>query len=321
MDPIPLFIVSLFVLIVSLGGSFHTVQEGHVGVYWRGGRLLDRTTEPGWHTKVPLIDHMEEVQVTMQTDSVTEIPCGTSGGVVVYFDRIEVVNRLRADHVFKTVKEYGINYDKMWIFDKIHHEINQFCSKHTLREVFIDLFDTLDENLITALQQDCNKHDTGIDIINVRVTKPRIPESVRRSYEAIEAEKAALNLASERAKVVAKEAETEANRAKIQAEMAKSVRAIEIEKDIIEKEGVKKMRAIESEIHLNAEKAKADAALYSAKLEAEANHLKLTPQYLRYQTLMALSNVTKIYFGESIPKMLFEGHNGIEELFSTKERN
>lgn len=45
------------------------------------------------------------------------------------------------------MKEYTIEYDKTWIFDKIHHEINQFCSKHTLQEVFIDKFDTLDENL------------------------------------------------------------------------------------------------------------------------------------------------------------------------------
>jgi len=30
----------------------------------------------------------------MQTDEVLNIPCGTSGGVVIYFDKIEVVNIL-----------------------------------------------------------------------------------------------------------------------------------------------------------------------------------------------------------------------------------
>ncbi len=33
----------------------------------------------------------------MQTDEVTNIPCGTSGGVVIYFDKIEVVNLLSTD--------------------------------------------------------------------------------------------------------------------------------------------------------------------------------------------------------------------------------
>ena len=46
----------------------------------------------------------------------------------------QVVNRLKKESVFETIRDYGVNYDKIWIFDKIHHEINQFCSKHTLQE-------------------------------------------------------------------------------------------------------------------------------------------------------------------------------------------
>jgi len=75
------------------------------------------------------------VQVTLQTDKVTQIPCGTSGGTVITFDKIEVVNRLKREYVHETIKNYTIDYDKTWIYDKIHHEINQFCSAHTLEEV------------------------------------------------------------------------------------------------------------------------------------------------------------------------------------------
>lgn len=32
--------------------------------------------------------------MTLQTDEVKNVPCGTSGGVMIYFDRIEVVNIL-----------------------------------------------------------------------------------------------------------------------------------------------------------------------------------------------------------------------------------
>lgn len=32
--------------------------------------------------------------MTLQTDEVKNVPCGTSGGVIIYFDRIEVVNHL-----------------------------------------------------------------------------------------------------------------------------------------------------------------------------------------------------------------------------------
>jgi hypothetical protein len=41
-----------------------------------------------------------------------------------------------------------VNYDKTWIYDRIHHSVNQFCSRHTLQEVYIDLFDTIDDQLV-----------------------------------------------------------------------------------------------------------------------------------------------------------------------------
>ena len=43
--------------------------------------------------------------------------------------------------MYETLLNYGVNYDKTWIYDKIHHEINQFCSSHSLQQVYIDMFD------------------------------------------------------------------------------------------------------------------------------------------------------------------------------------
>jgi hypothetical protein len=45
---------------------------------------------------LPFLTTYKSVQSTMQTDEVLNIPCGTSGGVVIYFDKIEVVNILSA---------------------------------------------------------------------------------------------------------------------------------------------------------------------------------------------------------------------------------
>lgn len=103
-----------------------------------------------------------------------------------------MVNRLRKELAQETVKNYTVNYDKVWIFDKIHHEINQFCSKHTLQEVYIDQFDTLDEKLAEALTEGAVKWAPGIEVISIRVTKPRIPDNLLKNYEHIEAQKTAL---------------------------------------------------------------------------------------------------------------------------------
>lgn len=41
---------------------------------------------------------------------------------------------------YDIVKNYSPDYDKTLIYNKVHHELNQFCSSHTLHEVYIDLF-------------------------------------------------------------------------------------------------------------------------------------------------------------------------------------
>lgn len=82
------------------------------------------------------------------------------------------MNRLKKKDVWATIKNYTTAYDKTWIFDKIQydmvyyaysHEINQFCSSHTLEDVYITKFDSLDENLAQALQHDCNHWAPGIE--------------------------------------------------------------------------------------------------------------------------------------------------------------
>ncbi len=151
----------------------------------------------------------------MQTDEVKNIPCGTSGGVVIYFDKIEVVNLLSAESVHSIVKNFTADYDKTLIFNKIHHELNQFCSVHTLQEVYIDLFSDIDEYLKTALSQDLSAIAPGLIINTVRVTKPKIPESIRKNYELMEAEKTKLLISTQHQRVVEKEAETERKRALI----------------------------------------------------------------------------------------------------------
>ncbi len=99
---------------------------------------------------------------------VKNIPCGTSGGTMIYFDKIEVVNILNRDAVIEIVRNYTVNYDRTLIFDKIHHEVNQFCSMHTLQQVYIDLFSSIDDHLKRTLQSDLNILAPGLYISSVR---------------------------------------------------------------------------------------------------------------------------------------------------------
>ncbi|CAO2828369.1 unnamed protein product [Amaranthus hypochondriacus] len=284
----------------------HQVPEGHVGVYWRGGALLKTITDPGFHWKLPLITHYEPIQVTLQTDQVRDIPCGTKGGVMINFFRIEVVNRLKKDYVYDTLLNYGVHYDKTWIYDKIHHEINQFCSSHSLQQVYIDMFDQIDERMKDALQGDCTRYAPGVEIISVRVTKPTIPESIRQNYEQMEEERTKALIAIEKQKVAEKEAETQMKIAISEAEKNSNVSKIIMEQKLMEKESARAQQQIDNEMNFAREKCSADAYHYRLIREAEANILKLTPQYLELRFIEAISNNTKIYFGDKIPNMIFD---------------
>mmetsp|Transcript_56872 Transcript_56872/g.149815 ORF Transcript_56872/g.149815 Transcript_56872/m.149815 type:complete len:271 (+) Transcript_56872:226-1038(+) len=255
----------------------------------------------------PFVTRMHQVQVTVQTDQVLDIPCGTRGGVMITFDKVEVVNVLKKDHVLATVRNFGINYDKTWIFDKIHHEINQFCSQHSLQDVYIEKFSTVDDRIREALQEDCTKWDTGIDIVAVRVTKPRIPDVIRRNYEEMEAQKTQLMIAAEKQRVVEKEADTEKRRAKIEAEKMAEVSIIKKRQEIMEQEAARNISHIRDEMHRAREKAFADAEAYRIVQEAEANEQLLTPEFLEYQRYLIVSNRTKTFFGGSVDAMLGPG--------------
>ncbi|KAH0459330.1 hypothetical protein IEQ34_012144 [Dendrobium chrysotoxum] len=193
-----------------------------------------------FHLKLPLVTQFEPIQVTIQTDLVRDIPCGTKGGVMISFDKIEVlisefctkqvVNRLNKGHVYDTLLNYGVNYDKTWIYDKIHHEINQFCSSHSLQQVYIDMFD---QALIAIEEKDAEK-----------------------------------------------EAETQKKIALSEAEKNAQVSKILMEQKLMEKDSSKQQEAIENEMYIAREKSQADANFYRLFLElkfieAIANNSKI----------------------------------------------
>ncbi|XP_062521744.1 erlin-2-B-like [Corticium candelabrum] len=288
--------------------SLHMIDEGHVGVYYRGGALLKETSNPGYHLMLPAITSYRSVQTTLQTDEVKNVPCGTSSGVMIYFDRVEVVNFLDADRVYEVVKRYTVDYDRALIFNKVHHELNQFCSGHSVQEVYIDLFDKIDENLKTALEKDLGSMAPGLHVHAVRVTKPKIPEGIKLNYEKMEEEKTKLMIAQQKQKVVEKEAETERKRALIEAEKVAQVSKIQYQQKVTEKESQRQISRIEDESLLARQKAKSDGEFYSAQKQAEANKLLLSPEYLALKQYEAITTRSKLYFGPSIPKFFVDNN-------------
>ncbi len=169
------------------------------------------------------------------------------------------------------LSNYTVNYDRIWIFDKIHHFGNQYCSVHTLPEVYIDHFDgKVDDILAESLQRDCDIWAPGIQIISVRVTKPTLPSAIAANYHAMESEKRhsceVSNETRKRTLIEAEtaqrkalleaetlhnqtllRAETERQKAVIEAEQDAQVSKIAMERRIAEHEAAKRVTTIDAE--------------------------------------------------------------------------
>uniref|UniRef100_A0A672MYK7 Erlin-1 n=1 Tax=Sinocyclocheilus grahami TaxID=75366 RepID=A0A672MYK7_SINGR len=121
-----------------------------------------------------------------------------------------------------------------------------------------------------------------------------------------EAEKTRLLITAQTQKVVEKEAETERKKAIIEAQKVAQVAEIHFQQKVMEKETEKKISEIEDAAFLARERARADAEYYTAAKFAEANRLKLTPEYLELMKYQAIAANSKIYFGQDIPNMFVD---------------
>merc|ERR1711879_627321 len=69
-----------------------------------------------------------------------------------------------------------------------------------------------------------------------------------------------------------------------------------------QQESEKKIAEIQDMAYVASEKAKADALLYKAKQEAEANRLKLTPEYLELKNTNQLAQIPKYTMELTFPR-------------------
>jgi hypothetical protein len=89
-----------------------------------------------------------------------------------------------------------------------------------------------------------------------------------------------------------------------QAEKQAETSAIRMRQRIAEAEARLTEQEVETRLVLGRERGLADAAAYATAARAKANQQLLTPEYLQQQYMQALAASSKVYFGDSIPKML-----------------
>ncbi len=306
----------------------HFVDEGNVGIYYNLGSLSNTTTQSGIQFKYPFpIAKFSVVNIRPQTDQIIGVSCGTSDGLTLIFENVDVGNTLLINDVIRTIRKYGEDYDKYLVKDKVRHQMAVICANLTSHEVFNTKFYEIDDLLQTFLIEVNKELDSGLIIDFVRLSKPMIPEAIRKNYERIAEEKTNLKVEYEKQERLKKEAETKQilhqkelalslhkSQMEFQIASEKSKMEFQIAAEKSKNENEIKMQKILSEQEHNLienEIKKAQAITKQIGMIAEANGLKELYTIIGYKEYMiaqelahAMGPNAKFFFGEKVPNFL-----------------
>jgi hypothetical protein len=271
---------------------------GHVGLPIRMGEITPHLLHPGFNIYYPLTTSVLIVETRPQTDEVLDVPCGTNDGVQVLIRKIEVGNQLEQQHVLKVISEYGPDYDKYLVTDLVKAQITVICSKMSAQQVAIDLFDTIDDQLVKFIQDENDKKETGLKIHFVRLTRPELPKALNDNYLALAQEKTLKKVLEEKKARIRTEKESEQIVADKDNEMR--FRNNEMQNKILVQNMLAKQeeQKINSAIIIEAAKANAEKIMLEAKALSAMYGI---PGYKEVEQAKALAVNQKIYYGEKLP--------------------
>ena len=241
--------------------------------------------------------------IIKSTNTVFVFSTVTRDGIQNIFNNIQVISDVDADKLVPLVRKFGLEFREALIFDRIYEELRTFCANHTVDEVYNTMF--LDivgivkkevEHSITRLG------DNGIKLFNLVIPKPTIPADISRNYKQVKVQWTEQLVATQQQKTEKIKKETQSIKAVLDAEREKKVLEIDIQKEILRKEGEKRLSTLENDILKEREQNQADVDKYKKTQDAEANSALYTPDFIKLEMAKALSQNTKFFFsGESSP--------------------
>lgn len=292
-----LLVVALGVTIACVVDSYHKINEGNVGIYYRHGALQDRVTDPGVHFLQPFIEDYVEVKVRPDTFTMEDVISVTKDGVENRFKEITAITRIRKDKIVAMTRKYGPEFKRVLVFDRIVEELRIFCANHTIDEVyktkFLAIVEQVRERVKTSIKR---LGDEGIEILNLVIPKPVIPSDIAENYKQVKVQWTKQLVAEQEKLTKEKLKETEEMEATADEERKKKVLEIRNEAKILEKEGEQKVSKINNAIRQEAERTEAEIQKFKTETEAAANKLLLTKEYVQLNLAKALANNTKMYF-------------------------
>jgi regulator of protease activity HflC (stomatin/prohibitin superfamily) len=90
-------IVIIGITIACIADSYHKINEGYVGIYFKHGALQDRVTDPGVHFMMPFIEDYKEVKIRPETFAIDSVLAITKDGIENTFREINTITTVKKD--------------------------------------------------------------------------------------------------------------------------------------------------------------------------------------------------------------------------------
>ena len=266
--------------------------------------MQDDFGEPGTHWAVPFATEIKVVTVRPNTDTLQSIQTISRDGIKNRFEDVQVISHVDRSHLIPMIRQFGINFRRPLVFDRIKEELRNFCANHTIDEIyntmFLDIVHVVKRNVKKKIEELIGNN--SITIQNLAIPKPNIPDRIVKNYEQVKVQWTERLVAKQRQEAEKVKKETESIKAVLDAEREKKVLQIELEKDLLEKAGEKNLSSLSNAIIKEREENKANVESYKKSKNAEANKKLYSKDYVRLEMAKALSQNTKFFFsGESSP--------------------
>ena len=118
-----LLVVSVAIVIACLVDSYHKIEEGNVGIYFRHGALQTRVTEPGVHFMMPFIEDFREVRVRPETFTMEPVKAISKDGIENTFREIQAITTVKKDKIITMTKQFGVDFKNVLIYDRIKENL------------------------------------------------------------------------------------------------------------------------------------------------------------------------------------------------------
>ena len=214
--------------------SYHKINEGYVGIYFKYGAITNEITEPGVHFMAPFLVDYEEVKIRPETIELRPIIAITKDGIQNTFKEITAIIKIHKSKTVNMIKKFGLNFKTTLVTDRIEEELRIFCANHTIDEVynkkFLDIVEEVKNNVQSSITRLGNE---GIQILNLAVPKPQIPPDIAHNYKQVKVQWTEQLVASQLQKTEKIKKDTERIKAIADAERNKEVQQIKIEDEIL----------------------------------------------------------------------------------------